>query len=166
LITVAIIAGFNPLEEHAVTALSRRAVAETGVAIDRIAIITSLPILNHRITTSGRLAIMTGVRGVLVAIVTALARTQKSIATDRLSAIVSTRIAVNFVTVIAGFIARLAKAYIVSNQTISTPSGHTLVQAGIRIAVVAIIAGFVVTAAFGEVDSQHTIAAIGQLAGV
>ena len=77
------------------------------VGVDGVAVITALTVLNHTITTADRLTSVAVVRGVIVAVVAALSRTDHAVAAARLKAARQARVTVDLVAVIASLKADL-----------------------------------------------------------
>ena len=85
-----------------------------------------LALLNHPVTTGSRLALVTGIRGILIAIVAALTWAHDTISAAGFGAIVQTGVVIGFITIIAGFIAQEAFLEIGPLNAIATAGGHTV----------------------------------------
>ena len=119
---VAIITGFHAHLNLPIAASSRRAVGETLVAVDGVAVITTLPRLNHAVAAAGGLAIGAIVGGVFIAIIAALTRTQHAVTTTMKLTGVTAGIVIDCVAVVTSFVAINPLTQVASDHAIATSS--------------------------------------------
>ena len=146
---VAIIAALKPgftwhkvCAHHAITALRQRAVAQTGVSIVTVAIVTELTLLNDAIAATGRPAFVAGIERVIITVIATFTRPDHTITAARLRTVAPATVGVDQVTIIAGFISWLTARHISPPNAIPADCGEAVVQTGISHIGVGIIALF------------------------
>tara|TARA_Y100001934_G_C12098489_1_gene652722 strand:+ start:363 stop:785 length:423 start_codon:yes stop_codon:yes gene_type:complete len=135
-----------------VTATGKDAGVETTVVIGLIAIVTGFALLNHTITAGGRPAVIAGIGGVAIAIVTALTRTHDAITAAGFLAGRQTGIVISLIAIVASLFAFM-------KQTITAAGGLAVAQTIIAVDCVAIVTGLKVGVAFTHIRAQNTITA-------
>tara|TARA_Y100001934_G_C12354003_1_gene777038 strand:- start:239 stop:1036 length:798 start_codon:yes stop_codon:yes gene_type:complete len=165
IVAIAVVTGFLAQVDPTITAAGRGTVAEAGIVVRLIPIVTSFALLDHPIATGGRLTLGAGIGGILIAIVAALTGTHNAIAADVKLAVRPAGIVVDVVAVITGLVTGHPLAQVQPNDTVAAAGRHAPGATSIGILGVTIIALLVAIIPLGAIQTDHTVAATGQHTG-
>ena len=118
---------------HSVATKSRSAAVETLVRVDLVAIIAALALLDHAVATGRRLAVVAGVGGVVVSIVTAFTGADDAITAASFDASAQACVTVVIVAIITGLKVLIIFAQAVAHHAIAAARSETTVAACISV---------------------------------